>query len=203
MREVLKADITSPSPLLILVFIDYNAHMIASKQNKDLVCKGRGFVFFNISVPLHADSIPLQNYSHNHQDVPLLKAQMSVCSWTDFEYGWNQRLSTADFRAKLDSGVHNKLSSVAIITQKKHLMQIYHRPLKYPTVQAPFAPALPLSDSNTFPFCCCWSRVLLLFKIRLTYLAEVQHSSGFPFLLGVRWLNLRDIAKFAPSGCAP
>lgn len=78
MREVLKADIASPSPLLILVFINYNAHMIASKQNKDLVCKGRGLVFFNISVSFHTDSIPLQNYSHNHQDVPLLKARTAV-----------------------------------------------------------------------------------------------------------------------------
>lgn len=57
MREVLKPDITSPSPLLIIVFIDYNAHMIASKQNKSLVCKGRGTVFFNRSFSFQASSI--------------------------------------------------------------------------------------------------------------------------------------------------
>lgn len=57
MREVPKPDITSPSPLLIMVFIDYNAHMIASTQNKSLVGKGRGIVFFNTSFSFYADSV--------------------------------------------------------------------------------------------------------------------------------------------------
>lgn len=79
MRGALKPDITSPRPLLITVFIDYNANMIASKQNKNLVCKERGLLFFNRSFSFHAGSVLFYRiYSHNYKDTPLLKGWMSV-----------------------------------------------------------------------------------------------------------------------------
>lgn len=123
------------------------------------------------------------------------------CSWTDFEYGWNQRLSTADFRAKLDSEVHNKLSSITIITQIKHLMQIDLRPLKYPTVQVPFAAALPLTLT---PLHSAAVRVKCFFYLKYVYLPCWSPTLlRISFFLGVCGLNLRDIAKFASCGCCP
>lgn len=131
---------------------------------------------FPISCPFH---FQLQNYSHNHRDLPHLKAQRAIKLIS--ECGGNQGLFTANFRAELGSEVHNKIHSTPPTTQIKHLLQMHWSPRGDPSAAAPRAPALP--PSNTFPSHCCWRKRPHLFEICLSHLAAGQLSSGFPFSL--------------------
>lgn len=109
----------------------------AAAANRNWGCKGVHWVFSTQSFPFHS---LLQNYSHSHRDLPHLKAQQAIK--LIFECGGNQGLFTANFRAELNSEVHNKIHSTPPTTQIKHSLQMHWRPRTDPTAAAPHASAL-------------------------------------------------------------
>lgn len=82
---------------------------------------------------------------------------------------------------------------------------MYCRPSKHSSIQVPFAPALPLSDSNTFPFCCCGSKIFIYFKYVYPTLLQANTLQDFLFPCGIltefeRWyLKIRLLWMLSSS----